>query len=134
MLSCPFMRLLRAALLALAALGAMAVTTASCLSPTLPLPPPSAPEAIQPSEDGTEWTVSGYCTVGATVTVLNEKTGRGVVVEDLDRTGHYVVVLAGTKCDLASVTEEVGDEESSDTTFVLAPRTSSDPVDSQDCH
>jgi hypothetical protein len=58
----------------------------------------------------------------------------GVVVEDRSASGHYVVTLAGTQCDLAWVQESVGGDESVPTTFVLAPHKPGDPTDNPLCH
>ncbi|MFT3770802.1 MAG: hypothetical protein QM820_35715 [Minicystis sp.] len=78
--------------------AALALPTASCLSPTLPLPPPEQPSTITAGVDGT-WDVFGACHPGAMVTVFNEKTGLGVVFEDRALSGSYHVTIAGAECD-----------------------------------
>jgi hypothetical protein len=117
----------RAGLVAVAALAALGL--GSCISPTLPLPPPEAPESIQAVEDGT-WRVGGSCTPGAVVTVLNQVTGLGVTIEDRDLDGRYAVTLEAEECDLASVTQADEDGLSPETSFVIVetvPGVESDP-------
>lgn len=105
-----------------------ALCFAACLSPTLPLPPPEVPDTISaPSGASTEWTMSGTCTRGAIVTVFNEQTGQGVVLEDRDQLGRYTVTLKASQCDLAWVKQDVGNETSIRETFVIEPRTPSSP-------
>lgn len=117
------------ALVALAALG-----MPSCLSPTLPLPPPDAPSTISAGTTPDTWEVFGDCTAGAIVTVFNENTGKGVVVEDRAQAGVYHVTIEGTQCDLAWVREQRSDGDTPPTTFVLAPHMPGDPTDNPLCH
>jgi hypothetical protein len=110
------------------------MTTASCLSPTLPLPPPEQPEVIRPSVTTTgSWEISGTCLAGAIVTVFNEETGRGVVIEDRNNTGRYRVELAADFCDFAWVSQELNQEDSARTTFVIQERTAAGLADAGDC-
>ncbi len=81
----------RRALLPLAALAVFAIFVASCLSPTLPLPPPQV-ETVATTSDG-QWQVSGSCLPGALITVFNTKTAHGVVVEDTANAGFYSAVI-----------------------------------------
>jgi hypothetical protein len=105
-----------------------------CLSPTLPLPPPEEPSAITPeSATGDVWIISGSCLQGALVTVFNETTGVGAVVEDRDRDGQYEVRLEASLCDVAWVDEALGEERSGRTTFVVQDRTPSGVVDPSLC-
>jgi hypothetical protein len=122
----------RRPLLSLAALVALAPMVASCLSPTLPLPPPDQPENISQSSAGL-WQVAGTCDAGAFVYVFNTSTGRGVFVEDKTGKGLYQVSLPGTQCDVAWVTQQVGDNESTETFFVLEPFTNGSVVDPTTC-
>jgi hypothetical protein len=124
------MRRLHLPVLALAA----ALSLAGCLSPTLPLPPPDQPTIITAGATPGTWDVRGNCTVGARVTVFNEKTGRGVVVEDRGGSGSYQVTLEGAECDLAWVEEEVDQELSAPTGFVLAAHKPGDPSENPACH
>lgn len=114
--------------------GLLAVGLGACLSPTLPLPPPEEPERIQPSEEGGDvWIVSGSCVPGALVTVFNEETGKGALVEDTERTGRYSVELEATRCDLAWVAQVFEDEASGRTSFVIQEVTGSAPDDTGAC-
>lgn len=107
---------------------------AGCVSPTLPLPPPDAPLAISVNATLTdEWTVSGTCIKGALVTVFNEETGQGSVVEDRDLDGIYEVVIKGKRCDTGWVQQTQGQDVSAATTFVLMEMVNGLPVDPSAC-
>jgi hypothetical protein len=110
------------------------VATASCLSPTLPLPPPDQPDVIEQSATiPGNWEISGTCLVGGLITVFNERTGHGVVVEDRNNTGRYRVELQADLCDLAWVSQELNQEISARTTFVIQERTTAGLADAGDC-
>ncbi len=111
-------------------LGALA-STAGCLSPTLPLPPPDEPSSMVLVRDGV-WGIAGTCLPGAEVIVLDQVTGRGAAVVDLTRSGRYYVELAGSQCDLASVSQTSGGDVS-ETGFVIHPRQEGLPDDSTVC-
>jgi hypothetical protein len=111
---------------------AFALLGASCLSPTLPLPPPDV-ESIQDA-GRMQWTIAGSCTPGAVVSVFNETTNKGVLVEDVDRSGKFVVTLTGDLCDLGWVSQVVGTETSVEEHFVLEPQSPNDTSASSDCH
>jgi hypothetical protein len=113
---------------------ASAVVAPACLSPTLPLPPPEQPSTITMGRDPNTWEVFGSCTPGARVLVINEKTGKGAVVDDLTESGSYHVTIQGAECDLAEVIEQTDEEVSAPTSFVLAPRMPGDPTDNPACH
>jgi hypothetical protein len=113
---------------------AITLATSSCLSPTLPLPPPEQPDSIRAGTTPGTWQVSGSCDLGATVTVVNEVTGIGVVVEDRSDSGSYSVTLVGTQCDTATVRELFMGQESGPTGFTLAQRLPGDPTDNPLCH
>jgi hypothetical protein len=113
---------------------AITLATSSCLSPTLPLPPPEQPDSIQVGATPGTWRVSGTCDAGAIVTVINEKTGLGVVVEDRTNSGSYSVTLEGAQCDTATVRELFMGQESGPTGFTLAARSPGDPTDNPICH
>jgi hypothetical protein len=104
-------------------LVAIALFAASCLSPTLPLPPPEQPETIrQPQGAQGVYQVAGTCTPGARVVVLNESTGRGAVYEDRDASGAYSVVIEAEHCAVGSVSQEIpedGESASAATRFVF---------------
>lgn len=111
-------------LLQIALAAAFPWVGASCLSPTLPLPPPET-EFITESEEGF-WTISGTCESGALVTVFNETQHQGVVVEDRDRRGKFVVTLKADLCDVGWASQVVGNESSSRTSFVVKPKSPND--------
>ncbi|HLM74656.1 MAG TPA: hypothetical protein VK459_18240 [Polyangiaceae bacterium] len=108
--------LLRA--LALLVKGLTALLFSACLSPTLPLPPPDVNSMHQAQTAG-YWTVSGTCNTGAIVTVFNERTGKGAVVEDRENTGFFSVVIEADPCDLAWAKQEEGQDASGRTTFTI---------------
>jgi hypothetical protein len=117
-------------LLSVAALAALvSLAGASCLSPTLPLPPPDVPSSIIAGATPGTWEVIGDCEPGAEVMVVNNVTGQGVVTTDLHQTGTYHVELQGALCTWATVTEDVGGELSSGTQFQLAAWAPGDPGD-----
>lgn len=125
----------RCPLFSLVVLAAVvSVPAVSCLSPTLPLPPPDAPSTIVAGTTEGTWEVYGSANPWSTVTVFNDNTGRGVVVEDRTGSGGYHVTLAGAECDTAWLKQDVDGIESAPTYFVLAPRDSSTPTDNPACH
>src|SRR5436190_1261553 len=94
---------------ALLLFASAALLGSSCLSPTLPLPPPDVPDSIYPGDDADHWVVSGHCEEGASVIVENETTGRIAGFADRDKTGRYSVVIEGKECDNANVKEQPKD-------------------------
>lgn len=131
----PFVRRTRKRFVAayLLATGAAACALGgACVSPTLPLPPPETPGTIQAAGDGL-WRISGFCSPGALVTVLNEDTGAGVVVEDREGDGRYAVELEAEECDLASVSQANEEGLSGDTTFVIFETSVAEPGDPSIC-
>jgi hypothetical protein len=122
----------RRPLLHLALAAAAALLGTSCLSPTLPLPPPDV-ESIQQAGP-TTWTISGSCTPGAVVTVFDDNRKKGVVVEDSDRSGKFVVELEADACDSGWASQTIGVEWSSETPFVVAKRTPNDTGSQAACH
>ncbi|MDI1451214.1 hypothetical protein [Polyangium sp. 6x1] len=114
--------------------AAFLVALPGCLSPTLPLPPPEAPDTISPqAATPGMWTISGSCLQGAIVIVFNERTGAGSVVEDRDGDGRYEVTIEAEVCDLAWVAQDLGEDESARATFVVQERTPSGPIDPSAC-
>lgn len=97
---------------------ASALFSASCLSPTLPLPPPDVVTSTA-SADGKRWSISGTCAPGALVTVLNDETGVGAVYEDRNETGQFFVEIDAEQCDRAWVSQERGDDASGRNSFVI---------------
>jgi len=109
-----------------------ALTSASCLSPTLPLPPPEV-ETVTQSSDPVLWSVSGTCAPGALVIVFNDETGEGVVFEDRALSGQWFVQLEGEPCDSAWTSQERGNESSTRTVFLLDTITKDTPNGSGAC-
>ncbi|MEP7125997.1 MAG: hypothetical protein ABJE95_34005 [Byssovorax sp.] len=122
----------RRPLLSLALSAALALLATSCLSPTLPLPPPDV-ESVQ-SMDQRQWTVAGSCTPGAIVSVFDVTQNKGVLVEDVDLSGKFVVTLTATLCDQAWVSQVIGTETSAETPFVIEPHSPNDTSASSACH
>ena len=122
----------RRQLLPLALGAAFALLGASCLSPTLPLPPPDI-ESVQ-STDQRQWTIAGSCRPGAVVSVFNVTQNQGVLVEDLDFTGQFVVTLDATLCDSAWVSQVSRTEASAEAPFVIEPQSLNDTGASSPCH
>jgi hypothetical protein len=108
----------------------LALFSASCLSPTLPLPPPEAPDFIE-SLAGGEWSVRGECTPGAIVLVKNNATGVIAGITDIDRDGRYTVTIKANECDLAQVWENINGTVTSATAFVVRPQVKGVPSDNK---
>lgn len=93
-----------------------------CLSPTLPLPPPNAPDHIVLSDpDQLVWDLRGTNTVGAVVIIENLETAEIFGVEDRDRVGKYLIQVSAQPCDRAEIYEIVGTTVTSPRSFVIAP-------------
>jgi hypothetical protein len=118
-------------LLQLVLAAALPWAGASCLSPTLPLPPPET-ESLTASEEGF-WTIAGTCQSGALVTIFNETQAEGVVIEDRDRSGRFVAKLRANLCDVGWVSQVVGNESSPRAAFVVEPRSPNDTSLSSSC-
>ncbi len=118
--------------LAAAALVAAVLVPAGCLSPTLPLPPPEAPQAIRQNVDGT-WTIVGDCSPGAFVTVFVERDGIGAVVEDRDADGRYAVSVNAERCDVIAIWQQDGEETSASNRSVVQEVENGLPRDSNEC-
>jgi hypothetical protein len=129
--STPVMRrlLLRLGLTAL--LGALATT--SCLSPTLPLPPPDVETVTESTEPGV-WQVTGTCKPGALVTVLNNETGEGAVFEDRTQSGTWSVLLNAEQCDTAWVSQDFGSDSSARNNFVIDTISANQPNGTGACN
>jgi hypothetical protein len=128
--------MLRRALLRLAiAIATSLVAGAACLSPTLPLPPPEPADTMQPLMDHPgRWKVAGECATGALVTLFNQRTRSGVITEDVDRNGRYLVEIEAEVCDTILIWQEVvaegdGADESASRSFVIEERTPAGVVD-----
>lgn len=119
-------------LLTFALAAASALLGASCLSPTLPLPPPDV-GSIQ-SSSATQWTIAGTCLPGAVVSVFNATQNQGVLIEDTAHLGKFVVVLKADECDLGWVSQTLGNESSGQEPFVVEAFSSNDTGSSTACH
>lgn len=104
----------------------------SCLSPTLPLPPPDV-ETVTASSEPNLWNVSGTCAPGALVIVFNDASGEGAVFEDRALSGQWFVQLEGEQCDAAWASQERGNDASTHTPFVLDEISGDDLTGSDAC-
>jgi hypothetical protein len=110
------MRLLSRRLLLAAAVAAVAAT--SCLSPTLPLPPPSKPTIDGPDPQGNV-TVTGNVLGNSTVFVENARLNSGVF-EHVGNNGQYKLVLPAQVNDELWIWYTQGTDESP-VTIVTVP-------------
>jgi hypothetical protein len=89
---------------------------------------------MRPSAGGSgTWEIAGSCLQGAMVTLFNERTRRGAIVEDTDQNGRYLIEIEADACDTVRISQEVvsddaGSEESASETFVIEERTPSGTV------
>jgi hypothetical protein len=96
--------------------AAVAVALSGCLSPTLPLPPPSKPTVTGPDEKGLV-TLDGNVLSGASVYAANTRTGeiRGQLYTGND--GHYTILIAAQVGDEMEVWYSVGTDQSPNIVF-----------------
>ncbi len=99
------------------AAAVVAVALPGCLSPTLPLPPPSKPTVEGPDEQGNV-TLAGSVRAGATVYAQNNVTLSGVFTSDTPN-GDYVLVLPANVGDEISVWYSLGTDMSSAVEFIV---------------
>ena len=119
----PLLRLIPAALAVFAA--------SSCLSPTIPMPPPGI-NSISPSDEGL-WVVTGTCDPGAFVTVYNTTKAQGVVVQDVNATGTFLVKVPAARCDLGQLWQTQLEDTSSAESFTFKEHLPSDTSLSGTC-
>ena len=110
---------------------ALPLLGASCLSPTLPLPPPE-PESITADADG-YFTVAGSCHEGAIVLVFNETQGVGALVEDRPPSGRFITKVKANPCDVGWASQIVGNETSLQSPVVFQPKSQNDKSVSSAC-
>jgi hypothetical protein len=91
--------------------------TSSCLSPTIPMPPPDI-NSIAPSAGGL-WVVTGTCDPGAFVTVYNTTQAQGVVIQDVSGAGTFLVKLPAERCDLGRIWQTQLEDTSSAQDFTF---------------
>lgn len=112
----------RALLYLLTPLAALCAQVVGCLSPTLPLPPPNAPDHITLSDpDQLLWDLRGTNTAGAVVIIENLETAEIFGFEDRDRAGKYLIQVSAQPCDRAEIYEIVGTTITPPKSFVIAP-------------
>jgi hypothetical protein len=119
-------------LLTFALAAASALLGASCLSPTLPLPPPDV-ESIQETRPK-QWTIAGSCFPGAIVSVFNQTQNQGVLIEDTENSGRFVVTLTANLCDVGWAAQVSGPQASTETSFVVEAKSPNDPGTTSTCH
>ena len=119
-------------LLTFAFAAASALLGASCLSPTLPLPPPDV-ESVQDA-GRSQWTIAGSCTPGAVVSIFNDTQNKGVLLEDTDLSGKFVVTVTADLCDVGWVSQSIGTETSAHAPFLFEPKSPNDTGSSTACH
>ncbi len=84
---------------------AAALAMGACLSPTLPLPPPSEPTLSGPDEVG-RIELAGRVKPGAWVFAMNHSTNAGAF-SDTDEEGRYRIQLAASAGDSLSLWYEI---------------------------
>lgn len=94
---------------------AATVLSGGCLSPTLPLPPPSAPEAVQVSD--TQYRLSGFIPEPGNVYARNEETGLIFGQLALDR--EYSFLMEAQPGDFVSLWYTSGTELSGSYQFIV---------------
>lgn len=104
-------------------LGAL-LAVVGCLSPTLPLPPPSRPDVTSPDSAGFV-RLSGVVQRESTVFALNQRVGR-IVGQTTDETGEYELELSAEVGDRLVLWYRNGADESP-TTEVIVPDANSGP-------
>ncbi len=98
-------------------LGAATLLVASCLSPTLPLPPPSRPDVTSP--DGAGFVrITGSVQSMATTYAQNMRTGR-IAGQTTDETGDYELELAGEIGDRLVVWYTLNGDQSAGTEVIV---------------
>jgi hypothetical protein len=105
------------------------VFLASCLSPTLPLPPPDPPTDVTDAGDG-YWQIRGDCPPG--VPVIVRIAGELYGEDDDDQDGRYFIEVPGDYCQFAEVFFIADDTVTTSTGFYLVPTQQGFPEDN--CH
>jgi hypothetical protein len=94
-----------------------ALLSVACLSPTLPLPPPSRPDVSAPDEDG-NIRISGVVQSRAGVFAHNQRTDE-VVGEMTGADGVYDLIMQAQVGDRIAVWQSVNTKESASTEVVV---------------
>ena len=87
--------------------SAAGLCLAACLSPTLPLPPPAAPEVTQIGPD--QYRLTGTIPIPGTVVILNVRSGGGITWQTLH---DYELDIVARPGDPMRVHYEAGDDVS----------------------
>ena len=90
--------------------AALALGASACLSPTLPLPPPGAPEVSAVDKDGNV-TLTGTANANAVVFAFDDRTEGGAIAT-ASSAGGYAMKLAAKTGDTIEVWQEVGGDRS----------------------
>lgn len=114
----------RSLLAALTLIVASSVFVGGCLSPTLPLPPPSRPNVFPPDESGNV-RVTGLVQSRATAYVHNQRTDQ-IAGEVTGSDGRYDIVIAAEVGDRLFVWQAFQTEESSPTEVVVPDTSTSE--------
>lgn len=96
----------------------VSILATGCLSPTLPLPPPSRPEVTAPDEDG-NIRITGFVQSRATVFALNQRTDQ-IVGEVTGADGAYDLSMPAEVGDRISVWQSIHTKES-DASEIVVP-------------
>lgn len=107
----------RAFSLGILAAFSFAVLLSGCLSPTLPLPPPSRPDVTSPDDDGFI-RISGVVQSRATVFARNQRTDE-IVGEVTGADGAYDLTMRADVGDRIAVWQSVYTKESGSTEVVV---------------
>lgn len=91
--------------------ASLALGLSGCLSPTLPLPPPGAPEVSAVDKDGNV-TLTGTANANAVVFAFDDRT-QGGAIATASPAGAYSMKVAAQLGDAIEVWQEVGSERSS---------------------
>jgi hypothetical protein len=110
----------------------VATVASSCLSPTLPLPPPTVDSATAGANG--LWDISGTCEPAALVVGTNQANG-AVSGTTCTKAGFYSFGISGKLCETVIVLQIqlLGDEPSTNTSFVLEPTANGEPLNPNDC-
>jgi hypothetical protein len=115
--------------------GVVALVAAApgCLSPTLPLPPPTIDAATQGMAD--LWEISGQCTPAARVYIENTSSAhQGGVFTTCTDAGLFQIAIGGHLCDvLLEWQDQLDGDASPNLRFVLEPFQNDAPVTPNAC-
>jgi hypothetical protein len=93
----------------------------ACLSPTLPLPPPSPPDTILATEQQGVYQLKGAVRANSLVTAFNIDNGLSFG-QRTEGDGRYDFLVRGKEGDRLELWYSVGTDESNSVSFELEPR------------